>query len=143
MKRYCPDCGSPTEYSIKKPIFCSSCGNSFEKNIAIPVQKNKPINQQAQVQKPIIAKKINIPNPDLDLDDSDYEEDIQVVPEISDIQIESYNEQNNKGVKLKDLMGTETNPIKKQKNKLKIKKASKKQILEDFAKEAGSLRKKK
>ena len=31
MKRYCTSCGSPTEYSVKKPIFCSNCGNSFDK----------------------------------------------------------------------------------------------------------------
>jgi len=27
MKIYCPQCGNPTAYSGQKPKFCSSCGN--------------------------------------------------------------------------------------------------------------------
>lgn len=26
---YCPECGDKNEYSIKKPKFCSSCGEAF------------------------------------------------------------------------------------------------------------------
>ena len=29
MKLYCPTCGSGTEYSLHKPKFCGSCGESF------------------------------------------------------------------------------------------------------------------
>ncbi len=29
MKAYCLTCGSPTEYSLNKPTFCGSCGESF------------------------------------------------------------------------------------------------------------------
>ena len=31
MKVYCTSCGSGTEYSLKKPKFCCSCGDSFTK----------------------------------------------------------------------------------------------------------------
>lgn len=31
MKVYCTSCGSGTEYSLKKPQFCCSCGDSFTK----------------------------------------------------------------------------------------------------------------
>jgi len=135
MKRYCLDCGAPTEYSLKKPVFCANCGNSFEKN----AQASQPV-----VQKPIIAKKTYIPDVDVD-DDQDFndnEEDVTAVPEISKIQVETSTERPSRGVKLKDLMGTGEN-AKRNKIKAKGKKTSKKQIIEDFAKEAGSLRKNK
>lgn len=140
MRRYCLDCGAPTEYSLKKPVFCSNCGNSFEKN----TQVSQPVVQKVQLQKPSIAKKTYIPEVDID-DDQDFndnEDDITTVPEISKIQVETATERPNRGVKLKDLMGTGEN-TKRNKIKVKGKKTSKKQILEDFAKEAGSLRKSK
>ena len=49
MKIYCPTCGSATEYSLSKPKFCASCGESFTslgkataKKVfnTTPVQKN-------------------------------------------------------------------------------------------------------
>jgi len=139
MKRYCISCGGPTEYSIKKQIFCSNCGASFE-----------PITQQAvervQIKKPIIANKINIQDFDKvdDINNDDINnDDIRTVPFISNIEIEADNEKPNRGIKLKDLMRTDTNHTKKERVKSKSKKSSKKQTLEDFAKEAGSLRKNK
>ncbi len=142
MKRYCLDCGAPTEYSLKKPVFCANCGNPFEKNN----QFSQPVVQKVQLQKPTIAKKAYNPEVDLDNDDNqdfdDNEESITRVPQISKIQVETASEIPNRGVKLKDLMGTGEN-TKRNKTKVKGKKTSKKQILEDFAKEAGSLRKNK
>jgi hypothetical protein len=140
MKRYCLDCGAPTEYTLKKPVFCSNCGNSFEKN----TQVSQPVVQKVQLQKPTIAKKTYTPSVDIeeDYDIDDDDETITSVPNISKIQVETASENLNRGVKLKDLMGTGEN-IKRNKVKMKGKKTSKKQILEDFAKEAGSLRKSK
>jgi len=141
MKRYCLDCGAPTEYSLKKPVFCSNCGNPFEKN----TQVSQPVVQKVQLQKPTIAKKTYTPAVDIDEDyddDGDDNETITNVPNISKIQVETASENQNRGVKLRDLMGTGEN-VKRNKVKIKGKKPSKKQILEDFAKEAGSLRKSK
>lgn len=138
MKRYCLDCGSPTEYSLKKPLFCANCGSSFDKNT------NQPLVQKVQLQKPTIAKKTYTPELDVE-DDQDFdnnEEDITSLPNISRIQVETAAEKPNRGVKLKDLMGTGEN-TKRDRSKNKGKKVSKKQILEDFAKEAGSIRKSK
>lgn len=140
MKRYCLDCGAPTEYSLKKPIFCANCGNPFEKNN----QASRPAIQKAQIQKSTIAKKAYLPEVDLE-DNQDFdhdEEDVANTPRISKIQVETAIETSNRGVKLKDLMGTGEN-VKRNKIKTKGKKTSKKQILEDFAKEAGSIRKSK
>ena len=64
------------------------------------------------------------------------------MPNISNLQIETSSEDPIRGIKLKDLMGTSTN-VKKERKKEKSKKVSKKQTLEDFAREAGSLRKNK
>lgn len=138
MKRYCLDCGSPTEYSLKKPLFCGNCGVPFDKN------NNQPLVQKVQLQKPTIAKKTYTPELDVedDQDFNDSEEDITSLPNISKIQVETVAERSNRGVKLKDLMGTGEN-TKRDRSKNKGKKVSKKQILEDFAKEAGSIRKSK
>ena len=142
MKRYCLDCGAPTEYSLKKPIFCTNCGNSFEKNS----QTSQVVVKNIQTPKPTIAKKVNTLEPELedDIDYHDDHQDVKEVPNISNLQIEAPLDKPARGVKLKDLMGTSTNENpKKERRKEKAKKVSKKQTLEDFAKEAGSLRKNK
>jgi hypothetical protein len=142
MKRYCIDCGSPTEYTVKKPTFCSNCGNPFEKT----TQTAQPVVQKVLEQKRTIAKKQYIPEPELiDDEDNDFddENEIREVPNISNLEIEAQHETPQKGVKLGSILGTETDQPKKEKNKTRSKKTSKKQILEDFAKEAGSLRKSK
>lgn len=135
MKIYCIECGAPTEYSLKKPLFCSNCGSPFQKNL-------QPIVKKEGYQKPAIAKKSYKPELDIE-DDSDFDDNESVsMPEISEIQIETQAEGSSKGVKLRDLMGTSENQ-KSNKIKIKSKKPSKKQTLEDFAREAGSLRKNK
>jgi len=138
MKRYCISCGGPTEYSIKKPIFCSNCGASFEQNTEKVIEK-------VQIKKPIIAKKIYIEEPELDNDiNYDDDQDVNEVPNISKLQVETQSDQVVRGVKLKDLMGTSgSENSKKERRKEKAKKVSKKQVLEDFAKEASSLRRSK
>ena len=140
MKRYCFDCGSPTEYILKKPVFCANCGNSFEKNS----QASQVVIKNTQSQKPPIVKKINNLEVEPEFKDNiDYDDyDAKEVPNISSLKIEAPLDKPNRGVKLKDLMGTSTNENSKKERK-KGKKVSKKQILEDFAKEAGSLRKNK
>ena len=54
MKRYCASCGSPTEYTIKKPLFCSSCAKPFDK---IEEKDAKPVVQKVLMQKKTIANK--------------------------------------------------------------------------------------
>ena len=139
MKRYCTSCGSPTEYSVKKPIFCSNCGVSFDKtqvNRAIP----KPIVEKRTIN-PVVAN-----NLDYEIDNElDNETDDVNIPNISQIQVdvESDNNSKSKGIKLGQLLGTNTQTEKKPRERIKAKKSSKKQILEDFAKEAGTIKKSK
>ena len=135
MKRYCTSCGSPTEYSLKKPIFCSNCGNSFDK-IQINKATLKLIPEKRTIN-PVVANNL------------DYEIDNEIddvnVPNISQIQIdvESDNNPKAKGIKLGELLGTSSPAEKKPREKIKGKKNSKKQILEDFAKEAGTIKRSK
>jgi hypothetical protein len=142
MKRYCASCGSPTEYTIKKPLFCSSCAKPFDK---IEEKPTKSVIENIQIKKPTIAKKIYIEEAELDNDiNYDDDQDVNEVPNISKLQIETQSDQVVRGVKLKDLMGTSgSENSKKERRKEKVKKVSKKQVLEDFAKEASSLRRSK
>jgi len=138
MKIYCIDCGAPTEYSLKKPLFCSNCGSPFQKNLQNP----QPIVKRETDQKSAIAKKSYKSELDIE-DDSDFDDNESIsVPEISEIQLETQADSTSRGVKLRDLMGTSENQ-KSNKIKIKSKRPSKKQTLEDFAREAGSLRKNK
>jgi len=150
MKRYCISCGSPTEYSAKKPLFCSSCGKSFDKieqaEVRPVVQKN--LTQKNLTQKKTIASKKHIEdeNSDLDIDhDNDnLDQDDVIVPEISQLEVETDSQENfkNKGEKISSLIGTSSSKSKRNKI-IKNSKISKKQILQDFAKEAGTSRRSK
>ena len=143
MKRYCDSCGSTTEYKIKKTLFCSSCAKPFDK---IEEKAEKPVAQKVLMQKKTISNKKYIEEPELDydIDDNEDDKDVKEVPNISKLQIEAPLDKPVRGVKLKDLMGTSTDQnSKKERRKEKAKKVSSKQTLEDFAKEAGSLRKNK
>jgi len=137
MKRYCISCGSPTEYSLKKPIFCSNCGNSFDK-IQVNKVTQKPIAEKRTIN-PVIANNVDY--------EIDNELDDIIVPDISKIEIEikSDNDIKNKGTKLGEIIGTAipSEGEKKVRQKIKGKRNSKKQILEDFSKEAGTIKKNK
>jgi hypothetical protein len=135
MKRYCTSCGSPTEYSVKKPIFCSNCGNSFDK-----IQINKVTPKSIPEKRTINAVVAN----NLDYEIENEIDDVNV-PNISQIQIDVESENNSKakGIKLGELLGTSSPSERKPREKIKGKKNSKKQTLEDFAKEAGTIKRSK
>jgi hypothetical protein len=135
MKKYCTDCGSPTEYSIKPPLFCSNCGKSYN-NISVP---NKVEVKKIESK----VKNLNV-EADYDYDDDSEGEDLNHVPNISNLQMD-LDIPKNKSVKLGSLLGTSNHDQEdiKFNNPVPNKKLSKKKILEDFAKEAGSIRKSK
>lgn len=130
MKKYCMSCGAPTEYSLKNPNYCSNCGLSFNKN-----ELNKQ-NTKLKLEKSIEP---------IDFEDDDFDEiDSSIVaPKINKLILEDIedNFSKTKGVKIKDLVGTESSvPNRKEKNKKSQKNISRKKILEDFASEAGAIR---
>jgi hypothetical protein len=135
MKKYCTDCGSPTEYSIKPPLFCSNCGKSYN-NTSVP---NKVEVKKIESK----VKNLNV-EADYDYDDDSEGEDLNHVPNISNLQMD-LDIPKNKSVKLGSLLGTSNHDQEdiKFNNPVPNKKLSKKKILEDFAKEAGSIRKSK
>ena len=72
MKVYCPTCGSGTEYSLKKPRFCTGCGEAFSalnKAPAKRVFKTDPQNPIATIQEEVEEQEFEMPNMDkLDVD---------------------------------------------------------------------------
>lgn len=149
MKRYCTSCGGPTEFIDKKPLFCCNCGKSFEKVTPIEVKmvKEEPkTNFPTKINK-ITSSKINRPQrPEVEDiedyidDEDDYDQEVNSVPEIDDLEVEAESRPK-RGYKLKDIVGTEPNAARESRSIKSGKKQSRKQILEDFAKEAGSIRK--
>jgi hypothetical protein len=146
MKRYCISCGSPTEYSVKKPIFCSTCGSPFDKSQATKVVTKPIVEKRVIIQRKYVDDKpvdnAIVANHKVEIED---ETDDASVPDISQIEmdIESDSNGKNRGVKLGEVMGTAIPPEgeKRVRQKIKGKKSSKKQTLEDFAKEAGTIKK--
>jgi len=134
MKRYCLSCGAPTEYSLKKPTFCSSCGKSFEGSSPMVVQKSL-------IPKKTIARNINEENLEIEDDFDDIDgEDITSVPNINKLDVEIEQERSSRGIKIGEIIGTDKRQDKKNRIKPKVKKISKKETLENFQKEAGALR---
>ena len=126
LKIYCAQCGSPTEYSLIKPKFCSSCGNSFYTNLKI-VSKIEP--------KPIF----NIKNNNDETEDytEDYTE-VSKVPEITNLDFDIDIEKNSVQ-KISDIAGSaKSNPYRELDN-IPAEKNTK-NIIEEFRKEAGSIR---
>jgi len=149
MKRYCTSCGSPTEYIDKKPVFCSTCGKSFEKAAPVEVKliKEQPKSNFPTKINKITSSKINRPQrqevediEDYIDDEDDYGQEVDHVPEIDNLEVEAESRPK-RGHKLKDIVGTEPNVARESRVVKCGKRPSKKQVLEDFAREAGSIRK--
>jgi hypothetical protein len=146
MKRYCISCGSPTEYSVKKPIFCSTCGSPFDKSQATKVATKPIVEKRVIIQRKYVDDKpvdnAIVANHKVEIDE---ETDDVSVPDISQIEMDIESDDNAKarGTKLGEIMGTAipSSGQKRVRQKIKGKKSSKKQTLEDFAKEAGTIKK--
>jgi len=143
MKRYCTSCGSPTDYSLKKPQFCCNCGKSFDNNQIAqdkPVIANNTINRARLNQKLRNVKNIENHNDEnYDNEDDNYDNGINHVPNIDGLEVETFAEKT-RGEKIGDLMKSPSKPNKRISSKTKAQKVSNKKILEDFKKEAGSIR---
>lgn len=147
LKLYCSECGSPTSYSASKPKFCSSCGTSFDKLVV-----NKVLLQKPTADKPVAPKKIsprlqkatNTQDEDTDPDFDDPEDDINdvnSVPPIRRLDVEIDQAHSSAKTKIGDIVGSSRSGAKREKTQGKpITKADRKKFLEDFQKEAGSIR---
>lgn len=112
LKIYCSTCGKPAEYDLNKPKFCFSCGYSYADRLKATEEIKV---QEEEIEEKKVLFNIN----KLEVDTVFY-----------DVQKES----------VKDLSKYPGSPTKRV--KASAPKISSKQALEDFRKEAGSLRKK-
>jgi len=128
LKIYCVKCGNPTVYSLSKPKFCSSCGESFNNNF---------IKNTATVENPKVELK-NI-RPEIDFDDEDYADNITSVPKISHLNYE-IDSISDKKIKIGDIIGTEEKQNKQKNKSKKFSKLDRKKFLEEFRKEAGAIK---
>lgn len=125
MKIYCRKCGSGTEYTLQKPKFCSSCGGSFSGTVS-----NASTPQSAP--RPVAKEKITSLDFEIETDNS--------TPDISQLEYE-LEKPKAKKITLADIAGTSENEQVIDRPKFYTRKStSKKQILEDFRKEAGQSR---
>ena len=144
LKLYCTKCGTPTSYTSLKPKFCSGCGNSFDKSPINKILEPKPITAKLEQIRRISPKIPSRPQFEGDDDDNDdYDKDnqeINHVPNISNLDCD-IDEPRQKRVKIGDIIGSNKNASRREKQKNKSQtKAERKSFLEDFQKEAGSLR---
>jgi hypothetical protein len=141
LKTYCTECGSPTTYSSSKPKFCSGCGVAFDKIVV-----NKTLMQKRTMDAPkksikIVSKKQPIVDEEDHSEDDNYDQDeVNYVPEVNGLDIEMQQVERST-TKIKDILGSAKSPFKREKiQSKKITKADRKKFLEDFSREAGSLR---
>ena len=121
MKLYCQECGSPIQYSGKRPNFCPSCGTGLSKSSPKPSIQNK-------------AREETVEDEDLDG---------EFHTNIDKLQFEILMPESDKGVKFGDALGSSKQEIEKEFSRPKSKKESKKKIKENLQKEGGALRPKK
>lgn len=121
MKLYCQQCGSPHEYTLKKPNFCQNCGDTLSKMSAAAVIKEKIVPKAA-----VVAHD----------DDDDDEDDGSQVPDIQGLEFDS-DATPIRGIKLGSVVGTSSGEKVEPDSSPKI---SKKDMIEEYKREAGSLR---
>jgi len=122
MKLYCKSCGSATDYTINKPKFCANCGNSFLENKILP-------------------KKINLSKDTYneDVEDEESEANLESIKNISNLDYEISTYEKPKQT-IGDLVGTSNGQELSNNPDIPQKKISRKEFLEQFSREAGSLR---
>ena len=134
LKIYCSECGSPTEYSLSKPKFCTNCGNSF-----LGVKKEEKVALPVQIQKPTItkAKRPNIEPEDYEDDDTEITE-VNEVPDINNLDFD-INIQRDVVEKIGDIVGSsnQQNTLRQNRSKIVI---NKKEQLESLRKEGSALK---
>lgn len=124
MKSYCLKCGGGTTYSGQKPKFCSSCGSPMS----------------ASANKEIQSKTKNYEFHEDLIDEEEFEDKVNV-PNIRGLEIEIQRTPSNK-ITLGQIMETsaEVEGDISKTPKVNPSQQTSEQILEDFRKEAGTLR---
>lgn len=114
LRIFCQNCGSKHEYTDLKPIFCCQCSASFDSSAPKPTLKPKVVISQTN--------------------DDDEDDGGEEVPEIEKLDVEV--EVRRRKQTIADIVGTPKQEITREKPK----KLTKKQFLEEFRREAGSIK---
>ncbi len=123
MRLYCQSCGTPHEYSIKKPNFCQNCALPFGGAAAATVKVEK-------------AKVVKIAIED---DDEEEEgEETDSVPDLKELKVDvDFSPQ--RGVRLGDVAGTSLGPTTRESDGM-TSDVPQGDFMKEFQREAGSLR---
>jgi len=124
MKVYCTNCGSGTEYSLKKPQFCSSCGDSFSQ-----LSASSPRRVFKAAPAPVSAPEID--------DEEEYEE--EYVPSLNGLQFELDASKTFSSVPIDQLAGTNDGDRDTYRREVDPS-YSKESVVNDLQREAGSSR---
>ncbi len=92
MKVYCTNCGSGTEYSLKKPQFCSSCGTPF-------AQLSASAPRRVFKAAPVVASA-----PVVDEDEEEYEEGY--IPSLNGLDFDLQTSKSFNSAPLNEIAGT-------------------------------------
>mgnify|MGYP003117976437 CR=1 FL=1 len=126
MKLYCPSCGSGTEYSLHKPKFCGSCGESFSSIGKITAKK--------------VFKTQNSPSTKQVIDREEDAEEEFIAPAINHLDFEVQGSDTMNSYKIQDIVGSNPNALEDGYKREKDTSYSKETITQDFLRDAGSSR---
>lgn len=126
MKLYCPTCGSGTEYSLHKPKFCGSCGESFSSIGKATAKK--------------VFKTQNPPSIKQVIDREEDEEEEFIAPVINRLDFEMQGSDTMNSYKIQDIVGSHPNALEDGYEREKDTSYSKETITQDFLRDAGSSR---
>jgi|TARA_R100001163_G_scaffold51609_1_gene39012 hypothetical protein len=126
MKLYCPTCGSGTEYSLHKPKFCGSCGESFSSIGKASAKK--------------VFKTQNPPSIKQVIDREEDEEEEFIAPVINRLDFEMQGSDTMNSYKIQDIVGSHPNALEDGYEREKDTSYSKETITQDFLRDAGSSR---
>jgi len=125
MKVYCTNCGSGTEYSLKKPQFCCSCGDPFAQ-----ISANSP-------RRVFKAKAPDVSSPVATEEEEEYEE--EYIPSIDGLDIEIQASKNFTSIPIDKIAGTNNGDRDDYRREVDPS-YSKESIVNDLMREAGSSR---
>lgn len=134
LKIYCRSCGAPTEYSINKPKLCCQCGTSFASISSFTPSPPRTVS----LPKNILKNRTKVEE-ELDIDsESDFESQADLITEVPEIEKLDFELIGNKvqGIKLGNIVGTSSAPTTYEEPK-NVKVFSKKEVLEQFRRDAG------
>lgn len=125
MRLYCQSCGTPHEYSIRKPNFCQNCALPFGGVAAATAKVEK-----------VKVTKIAMED---DYDDEDEEDkETDSVPDLKELKVDvEFSPQ--RGVRLGDVAGTSSGPTTRESDGM-TNDVPHGDFMKEFQREAGSLR---